>query len=485
MINESRKKIPNKSSISFIGLNVSGDSISYDTKTQTGIILGVSLLLFLFVVSRYNYLLFHTLAEFFSITIAWSLFIVVWHTRYLSDNPAFAFIGISYLFIGLIDLVHTLSYGGMGVIAKEWGANPATQLWIAGRLMQSVSLLIFSMLFSRHVRFYAVLVAYSVITASIFVSIFYLKIFPDCYVEGTGLTPFKIISEYIICLILLAAWLLLHHKRGHLDPAVYRLMAFSVGLTACGELAFTFYVGIYGLSNLVGHYFKILSYFLVYLALVRSSLTKPYMTLFRNLNESKKKFKSLFDEMISGAALHEIVCDEEGKPIDYRFLNVNSSFERLTGLCKKDVTGKTVMEVLPETESYWIETYGLVALTGKPSKFEYFSKELDKHFEVRAYSPKHGQFVALFNDVTDKKNSEMEKDKIIDELQKAVKEIRTLRGILPICSYCKKIRDDTGYWNQLEAYIRDHSNAEFSHSICQECAKKYYPDMDLYGENDS
>ena len=69
-----------------------------------------------------------------------------------------------------------------------------------------------------------------------------------------------------------------------------------------------------------------------------------------------------------------------------------------------------------------------------------------------------------------------------NKLEKALFKIKTMSGLLPICSHCKKIRDDNGYWNQIEAYIEDHSEAELSHSICQECAKKYYPDMDLYGD---
>ncbi len=68
-----------------------------------------------------------------------------------------------------------------------------------------------------------------------------------------------------------------------------------------------------------------------------------------------------------------------------------------------------------------------------------------------------------------------DKDALISELKKATSEIKTLRGILPICSYCKKIRDDKGYWTQVEAYIHQHTGAEFSHGICQECVKKYYP----------
>jgi len=74
------------------------------------------------------------------------------------------------------------------------------------------------------------------------------------------------------------------------------------------------------------------------------------------------------------------------------------------------------------------------------------------------------------------------KEKIICDLEKALSEIKTLSGLLPICSHCKKIRDDKGYWNQIEAYLTEHSEAKFSHGICKECAKKYYPDFDLYDD---
>ena len=72
---------------------------------------------------------------------------------------------------------------------------------------------------------------------------------------------------------------------------------------------------------------------------------------------------------------------------------------------------------------------------------------------------------------------EEEREKLIHELQEALANIKTLRGLLPICSYCKKIRDDKGYWNQIESYIRDHSGAEFTHGMCPECLKKHYPDL--------
>jgi hypothetical protein len=74
-----------------------------------------------------------------------------------------------------------------------------------------------------------------------------------------------------------------------------------------------------------------------------------------------------------------------------------------------------------------------------------------------------------------RKQAEAERDKVIEELKKAISEVKTLRGFLPICCICKNIRDDQGYWNQIESYIRDHSEAEFTHGLCPECAQKHYP----------
>ena len=89
---------------------------------------------------------------------------------------------------------------------------------------------------------------------------------------------------------------------------------------------------------------------------------------------------------------------------------------------------------------------------------------------------------ATVRDIAERKKAEEQRNKLIAELEKALSEVKTLQGFLPICSYCKKIRDDKGYWNQIESYIYKHSDAEFSHGICPECAKKHYPDFDLYDE---
>ena len=125
-------------------------------------------------------------------------------------------------------------------------------------------------------------------------------------------------------------------------------------------MAFTFYISVYGFSNLVGHVFKIISFYLIYKAIIETALVGPYDLLFRNLKKNEDELRT----------------------------------QR-------------------------------------------------------------------------------------DDLQQALDEIKTLKGILPICANCKKIRDDEGYWNQIEGYIREHSQADFSHGICPDCAKKLYPELKL------
>jgi PAS domain S-box-containing protein len=145
---------------------------------------------------------------------------------------------------------------------------------------------------------------------------------------------------------------------------------------------------------------------------------------------AEEKYRTLFREMIDGFALHEIICDDKGSPTDYRFLAINPAFERMTGLKAEELIGRTVLDVLPGTERYWIENYGKVALTGEPALFENYAVELGKHFEVTAYQSAPNQFACIFADITVRKQAEEEKAKLEKQLFQSQKmeAIGTLAG---------------------------------------------------------
>jgi len=424
--------------------------------------------------------------------VAFALFLVVWNARQYIGNRAFVFLGIAYLFVGGLDLIHIIAYKGMGVLSPDWGANPATQLWIAARFMESVSLCLLPLLSLKRIRPYLTVVVYTGLTALILLSIFSWRIFPDCYLEGTGLTLFKKISEYVICGVLGAALVLMFRRRQDFDSKVFQLMGAAILLTILGELAFTMYVNVYGTSNLIGHFFKIVSFYLIYLALVRSGLKMPYNLLFQELTQEHARLEQsqkLFKAAVEYSPVPMLVTDGGDGHVSV----MNKAFISLFGYDQCDI---------PDIAAWWDRAYPDASYRPRVQKLWDRENEqagpeqtalqgLDvtvtckdgtwKEVFVQPAIVDQTHFIA-FLDLTERKKAEQERERLIADLQQALDEIKTLRGILPICSHCKKIRDDQGYWTQVEAFVEKHSDAEFSHSICWECAKKYYPDLDIYEE---
>lgn len=324
----------------------------------------------LYLTTIVNYLLFHSIVELFSIVVACTVFVITWNSLGYIKNPYLKTVGISYLFIGVLDLLHTLSYKGMPIFVDyDYYAN---QLWIAARYVESITLLTaFTLLQGgRSVKAGLLFAGYTIITSILIASIFYWKIFPICFVAGEGLTDFKIYSEYVICSILIASIFLLIKNRKHFTDSIYRLLLLSIIYTIISELAFTFYIDNYGISNIVGHYFKLFSFLMTYHAIISSGVEEPFNLIFKEL---------------------KLTNDSLLKEVDLR------------------------------------------------------------------------------------RKTEIERESVINNLKNALEEIKVLKGILPICMHCKKIRDDSGYWNQLESYIHEHSGADFSHGICPDCINEHYP----------
>ena len=261
----------------------------------------------LVLVAGFNYLLFHSIVEVAGLAVAFSIFLIVWNTRDVVPDAFFLLLGVSFLYIGAIDLLHTLAYSGMGVFPGET-ADLATQLWLAARYFQAGALLGASLLIGRATltrdrrRDTALFVAACTVVTALLFGAIAAGVFPPAFVDGSGLTSFKVASEYVISLVMLGAVTLLVLKRERFDPLVFRYLVAALALLIAGELAFTSYVSVYGPANLFGHLFRLASIFCFYRAIVVIGLRNPADLLFRELTareealrRSEQRYRSLVE----------------------------------------------------------------------------------------------------------------------------------------------------------------------------------------------
>ncbi len=298
-----------------------GFTLPRRSATAFALVAGMGLLLVLQPMTRSNFLLFHLIVELSIIGLSIAIATVAWNTRHLVDDDAFLALGLGYLGIAMLTLLHTLAYKGMNLLATAEGANMATQFWVAARYQEGLAFLLFPLTLRRRLGAPLHLLLWGVLPTLFALAILLWRIFPDCFVEGKGLTGFKIASEYLFCLTGLVTLALLHRQRHHLHPGVGLLFAGGVTLSIAGELVFTLYTTVTGPLIVAGHYLHLFSVFLIYKALVHSSLQRPLETLFRSLNRKENLLAARLRVSEMSAAL----------PLDQLLVAAIDEAENLTG----------------------------------------------------------------------------------------------------------------------------------------------------------
>jgi PAS domain S-box-containing protein len=306
------------------------------------------LLLGLFLTSRYSYLLFHSIAGFFSAVIATGVFAVAWNARHFQENNYLLFLGIAYLFVGALDLLYTLSYQGMGVFPGA-GQQVPVHLWLAARSLEDISLFLAPQFIGRRLRPYAVLSGYLLVFITIILMIFVWRQVPfDLAASGPVLAALQKTAEYVNSVILLGAMALLWRQRREFDPGVLRLLLGAIVLAIASEVALTFLAGVSAQAGLAAHLLKIASLYLIYRALIATELIKPYNRLFHNIRvsgEVVRQEKDFADRLIEMAQVIVLVLDGEG-----RIIRLNHMCEAITGYALADVRNRLFWEVFPAPE---------------------------------------------------------------------------------------------------------------------------------------
>jgi|GEM_PF-914380 len=219
-----------------------------------------------------NFLLFHTLAELFAIYVAISIGIISLNTFSLTQNRFILFLGMGYIWIGVLDLLHTLTMPNMGMFEIQ-GINTTATIWVLTRLFEASILL--SAIFMKEIKYNLIQLTlfFFCITATIAYTAFYTPL--HLFVEGVGLTALKNNLEYLAVVILLLAFFSNRHQMKKFNPKIYLGIQVAIMLTIFAELSFTTYVVWDGLPAVLGHLLKFISFWILYESIINISLIKP------------------------------------------------------------------------------------------------------------------------------------------------------------------------------------------------------------------
>jgi PAS domain S-box-containing protein len=221
-------------------------------------------------------------------------------------------------------------------------------------------------------------------------------------------------------------------------------------------------------------------------ALFRDQQGNPRtVTLFHDISDRK----ALEERTAWLAAIVESTDDAViGKTLDGIITSWNKGATRLYGFTAEEMLGRTIALLIPADREKDAELQSIFARVRKGEmvpEFDTFRRRKDGSvipvsLRVSPVLSPHGEPIGastVARDISERLRAQAERDAMILELQQALAEVKTLSGLVPICSHCKKIRDDSGYWTQVEAYIQARSEAKFSHGLCPECIKLYFPDF--------
>ncbi|MBN2407622.1 MAG: PAS domain S-box protein [Elusimicrobia bacterium] len=298
---------------------------------------------FLFSLFRNNLLLFHASTGFLSVVIAAGIFMITWHSRKILNNGFIIFLGVGYLFIGIVDFLQILSYPEIGVLYSI-DMNTTIQLWTAGRYLEAGTFIAGIFFVNKNNIYYYQMPVYALVTFLLLFSIIHLGIFPACYIAGAGATMFKLVNNGIIILLFMIAGYLIYINRSTMGGKAMILLECAIAASIISELMFVRYTHIAYMFHTCGHLVKLTSYYFLYLAIsnVRQKFSGEdlYLSLImKNMETSRKKEeilkqKEFTDNILNTAQTIVLVLD-----IDASIVYFNRYMQDISGYRLEDVRG--------------------------------------------------------------------------------------------------------------------------------------------------
>ncbi|HPP87786.1 MAG TPA: MASE3 domain-containing protein, partial [bacterium] len=270
---------------------------------------------------------------------------------------------VGYCFTAILDIQHLLFYPGMTII-KTAKSNTSAQLWVAARLVETLTLV--SLVFCcKKINKYLLLFVFGGLF--IFLNlIIYFKIFPVCFVENVGLTDFKIYAEYSFVFLLLITLLFINQTQSFLDKNSIRYLKLSIVFFIISELNFTLYKDIYGFFNVLGHFFKIISYYFIYLAIIKEILIMPFNIIFKNLENEKRQLENKYETLLEYLPQKIFFKDK-----NLKYVSCNNNYANTLNIEKYKIIGKTDFDFFPkETAEKYQRSDKKIIETNMPDYFE-------------------------------------------------------------------------------------------------------------------
>lgn len=384
-----------------------GSGILPDRHTLT---LGLILLAGLLGIALKDHQIFQTIIGILTVVGLWGIFVTAWNSRYVLRNAYLSFIGIAYLFVGLISLLHILSNRGMGFTSD---ADLPAQLWIIASGLQSATLVIAPFLLDREIKTGLVFASFSLVSAGLLASVLYWHNFPALFMAGIGPTDFAETSEYVTILFFFASIVTLSLKRPAFEFGAFWALVASLTLSGLSELALAFHTKFFWPTNEAGLFLRLIAVYLIYRVFLKAGIFAPFNLIFRNLSLSEKNLFSL----IEGLPAFVFV-----QMPDYTIRYANRVFRDLFGnpeglTCYEILTGNKIpCEKCPTREIF---------RTGVPQRRDWGLIK-DKTYAIYEYPyldlDNSTAVLKLGIDITDRKKMETELIAVRNELENRVRE---------------------------------------------------------------